>query len=451
MQLDSAPDQPANIIYTSGSTGKVKGLVHSHRNILHTTLKYTNNLHISDADRLVLLYSCAFAGSVADIFAALLNGATLLPFNLKEEGIRNLGRWLTDKQVTLYQSVPTVFRQFVGTLQASERFPHLRLLRLGGEAVTLRDVHLHRKHFPPECLLAVSLGASEILGIRLFFVDQDAPLPGPRVPVGYALQDTEVRILNENGEAAEPGSIGAMEIRSPYLALGYWRDPELTRTCFRSDPQRPEARTIRLGDLGKLHPDGCLEYVGRADFQIKVRGHRVEAAEVEMALLAIANVKDAVVGGRQSVAGDQRLVAYVVPVNRPGPTVSRMRLALHEVLPDYMIPSAFVFLDELPTTPAGKIDRLALPAPDASRPALRSPYIPPTDPLQILLAEVWQDCLNIRPIGIRDNFFELGGDSILAMDMALRLEGLCGRRVPPGARGGLDHRIAGASAFGARS
>ena len=432
-ELALPPDRLANIIYTSGSTGTVKGLVHSHRNILHTALKYTNNLHISREDRMILLYSCTFAGSVADIFSCLLNGASLLPFDLKVQGISHLGRWLAEKKISLYQSVPTVFRQFVATLSGAERFPHLRLVRLGGEAVTPGDVRLHRKFFPSSTLLAVSFAATEILGIRLYFVDHETPFFGPRIPVGYALQDTEVLILDEKGAPLGPNCIGEIEVCSPYLALGYWRDPERTQSAFRPDPDRPGVRMFRLGDLGLLRPDGCMDYLGRSDFQVKIRGHRVEVAEIEAALLALDEIKEAVVVGKESATGGQRLEAYVVAATRPAPSVSRLRITLHELLPDYMIPSAFVMLDELPTTASGKIDRLALPSADTVRPALSNPYLPAEDPLQILLTQIWEDCLNVRPVGVCDDFFELGGDSVLAMDMVLRTEELCGRHVPDGA------------------
>jgi len=291
-------------------------------------------------------------------------------------------------------------------------------------------VQLHRRHFAPGCLLAVSLGATEILGIRLCFVDHDTPLTGPRIPVGYALQDTEVLILDENGESVGPGHVGEMAVCSPYLALGYWGDAERTRAAFRPEPAWPEARRYRLGDLGILRPDGCLEYLGRTDWQVKVHGHRVETAEVEAALLTLDRVKEAVVVGQETATGGQRLVAYVVPADRSAATVSSLRAALHEQLPDYMVPSAFVLLDALPTTPAGKVDRQAVPAPDAARPALHNRFVPPGDSLRILLTEVWQECLNVRPIGIGDDFFELGGDSVSALEMALRVEELCGRAVP---------------------
>lgn len=439
-RLPLKPDRPATIIYTSGSTGTPKGLVHSHRNILHVALKYTNNQHLCRDDRVALLYSCSFAGSIADIFSTLLNGATLAPFDLKRRGVAQLGRWLAEQQITLYQSVPTVFRQFVATLATAlvadaptVPFPQLRLMRLGGEPVTARDVDLQRRHFSPGCLLAISLGATEILGIRLYFVGRDTPLPPLLMPVGYALQDTEVRILDDDGQPTPPGQLGEMIVHSPYLALGYWGDPARSRTAFPDDRNRSGWRTYRLGDLGLMRPDGCLEYHGRKDGQVKIRGYRVELAEVESALLSLDGVKEAVVVGRDAVNGGQRLVAYVVPVDGKELATGGLRAALVELLPDHMIPAAFVTLPRLPTTPTGKVDRLSLPGLADARPNVTASYYPPTDPLQVLLTEIWQECLNVSPVGANDDFYELGGDSILAMEMALQCEALLGRTVPEGA------------------
>jgi len=425
------PDRPAVIIYTSGSTGKPNGLVHSHRNVLHATLKYTNNMHISPDDRLLLLYSCAFIGSVADIFSALLNGATLLPYDLKRQGIGALAEWMKEKQVTLYQSVPTLFRRFAATLKPNEKFDAtLRAIRLGGEPVMPHDVTLYRTHFHSDCVFAVSLASTEILGIRLYFVDPDDLPRGPRVPVGYALQDTEVLLVDDDGKPTPQGQVGEMVIRSPYLALGYWGDSERTKAVFLDDPQRPGTRLYHSRDLGLVHQDGCLEFLGRKDWQVKIRGHRIEIAEVESALLAVPGVKEAAVIAQETESGEHRLLAYIVPVPGIEQTVSGLRAALIEQLPEHMTPAAFVLLSALPTTPTGKVDRQSLPAPAPSRPALATAFVVPRNALEVALVDIWRDCLNVTPIGVRDDFFELGGDSVIALDMALRVEETFGRPIP---------------------
>jgi thioesterase domain-containing protein/acyl carrier protein len=275
------------------------------------------------------------------------------------------------------------------------------------------------------------LAATECSGICFCVLDDRVPLNGSRVPVGYPFEGTEVLIVDEGGKTLGPGEAGEIVVRSRMLAPGYWRDPEQTAAAFQPDPEGPEVRRYRTGDLGLLRPDGCLEHLGRRDHQVKVRGHRVEPAEVERALLNLGCFQDAVVVGRGARHDSQQLVAYVV--GRPGPasSVGGLRKALRENFPDYMIPSAFVRLDTLPLTPNGKVDRQALPAPEAARPALDNDYQPPEDVIEQQLTEVWEDCLNVRPIGAADNFFELGGDSLLALEMLARVEELFGKTVAP--------------------
>jgi amino acid adenylation domain-containing protein len=428
--LSLAPDSPALILFTSGSTGQLKGVLHSHRNVLHYTRMPTNGMHIAAADRLALLSSCSFAGSLSSIFPALLNGAALFPFDLQGSGLVSLAHWLREQEITIYSSVTSVFRRLVGTLTGAESFPSLRIISLGGEPVTRKDAELYRKHFGPHCLLATGLAATEIMTVAGHLLDRETPVSGLRVPLGYAVPESAVLLLADDGSEVGPNEVGEIAVRSRYLALGYWRDPELTRAAFRPDPETG-VRTYRMGDMGLLRADGCLEYRGRKDLQVKVRGYRVDVAEIETALLEVEGVKEAVVVGREDGAGGRRLVAYVVPTTRPAPSVRALRTALWASLPAYMVPSAFVFLDALPITPTGKVHRQALPEPDSSRPALDSAYEAPRDFLELALTELWEDYLHVRPVGIRDNFFELGGDSLLAVGMLTEVERLCGRKPPP--------------------
>ncbi|MBY0527230.1 MAG: AMP-binding protein [Gemmataceae bacterium] len=258
-------------------------------------------------------------------------------------------------------------------------------------------------------------------------------MSGVWVPLGYPAPGSEVVLVDEAGQEVGADEVGEIVVRSPYLALEYWRDPELTRRTFRPDAGQEGGRAYHMGDLGLLRPDGCVEYRGRKDFQVKVRGQRVAVAEVESALLDIDGVKQAVVAGREDGTGDRRLVAYVVPASSGAPSVATLRKTLREQLPGYMVPSAFVLLDALPMTATNKVDRQALPAPETARPALANPYVPPEDPLEQMLTEAWEACLNVKPVGIRDNFFELGGDSLLAVDMLAGVERLLGRKVSPDA------------------
>jgi amino acid adenylation domain-containing protein len=427
--LPLSGDSLAYIYYTSGSTGRPKGVFDSHRNVLHNVMRYTNTLQISREDRLTLLQSPAFSGAVSSLFCALLNGATLFPYDVPREGIgRHLGDWLIQHEITVYHSVPTIFRSF---LRGNLRFPSVRIIRLEGDAASRRDVELFRKYFEPGCMLVNGLGATETGLTRQFFLQGDSPLADGIVPVGYPVPDMEALILDETGDDAGAGAVGQVAIRSRYLALGYWHQPELTRKAFLPDPRGSGARIYLTGDRGRLRADGCLEYLGRSDSSLSIRGHRVEPAEVEHALMALEAVQEAVVVGRVDRDGSPRLVAYLVPATAPPAPIPVLRQGLAAALPDYMVPARFVFLDHLPTGENGKVDRGALPSPEEIPVARQTPYDAPRDSVEERLVRVWEDLLSLQPVGVTDNFFDLGGDSLLAASLLLSLEELASRELPP--------------------
>jgi amino acid adenylation domain-containing protein len=420
-RLSSGPDQLALLLYTSGSTGTPKGFPHPHRNVLHDCMQYTNAAHFCPDDRFVLLSSYSFADSVRTIYSALLNGAALYPFDLPQHGVAPLARWLNAHAITIYRSVPTVFRHFVRTLTGSAAFPAVRLLYLAGEPVYTPDVAAYRRHFAPSCLLVNRLGTGEALTFRCYFIDHDTPLTTHQVPVGYAVPDKEVLLLDDDGRTVADGESGEIAVRSRYLSPGYWHRPELTRVAFQDDAVGSGIRLYRTGDLGQMRPDGCLLHLGRKDFQVKIRGYRIEVAEIEHALSTLATVREAVVMASTGPAGDQRLVAYVVPAVSPAPTASVLSNALRAQLPAYMVPSAFMFLAALPLSPNGKVDRRALPAPRTARPPLDVPFVAASTPLETQLARLWAEVLGLDEIGIHDPFLELGGHSLLATQILSRV------------------------------
>ena len=387
--LSLPPDTLAYIVYTSGSTGQPKGVVQDHRNLLHSIKNYTNGFHITVDDRLTLLHSCSFNGSVYNLFGALLNGAALLPFDLKGEGVNQLGNWLAQEEISIYHSLPTAFCHAVQALTGGEQFPNLRVIHLSGAPVSNGDVELYKNHFSPECIFVHRMGATEAGNLRWYFIDKATPIDGTRVPVGYPVDHKEILLLDESGEDVGHNCIGEIAVKSRYLSLGYWRKPQLTQAKFLPDPEGGDKRIYRTGDLGRMAPDGCLFHLGRKDFQVKVRGYRVEVNEIEMALLEHAAIKEAAVVGREIQSGDRRLVAYFVPTREPAATVTELRNFLKDRLPDYMIPSAFVMLPALPLTPNGKVDRLALPAPQDTRPELDTPFAAPRTPIEEELAGIW--------------------------------------------------------------
>lgn len=416
-----APDALAYLFYTSGSTGQPKGVTHSQRNVLHQIMTYTHGLHLSSRDHLTMLHSYGFSASRLDIFGALLNGAALHLFSIVEQGMEELAQWLADEEISIFHWVPPAFRLFCEVPGRAQEFPKLRLIVLGSSPLLPRDVLLFQKHFSDRSILVNRFGTTETGNIRWFFMDKRAHIPKQVVPVGYPIEDMEVLILDELGRKLGNNQIGEIAVKSHYLSDGYWRKPELTREAFSSDGLS-EARIYRTGDLGKMLPDGCLLHLGRKDFQVKIRSHRVELGEIERVLLAHSEVRETVVVTQESTSEDQELLAYLVGMQkRSVPTGAELRQYLEARLPAYMIPSTFVFLEILPRTLKGKLDRRNLPKPVETGMSPGSPPAKPRNETEMELIKIWRALFNQKRIGIHDDFFELGGDSMIAMRIISRV------------------------------
>jgi len=414
-----SPDSLAYILYTSGSTGTPKGVVQNHRNVLHHARNYTHALHLNSDDRLTLFSSCSCDAAMMDIFGALLNGATLYPMGLKTEGLSSAVDRLIGEKITIYHSTPVVFRYLFGTMTSGKDLSSVRVVVLGGEPTVKADVDLFKRHFSDQSIFINGLGPTESTLALQYFLSHASQLVHDSVPVGYPVENTEVLLLNEAGEPADVyGEIG---IRSSLLALGYWRKEQLTETAFLPDPEGGTRRIYRTGDLGRLLPDGSIDFVGRKDSQVKIRGFRVEPGEIEFVLAQHPAVRETVVLARKDSGDSARLVAYVVPNRDATFFANDARSFLKQKLPDYMVPSAFVLLQEFPLTANGKVDRRALPAPDPSRPELEQTYVAPRDQVEKVLAEMWAELLTLEKVGILDNFFDLGGHSLLATQLVSRI------------------------------
>jgi amino acid adenylation domain-containing protein len=431
-RVSISPEQPAYLIYTSGSTGQPKGVLHLQQNVLHNMMKYTNGICISPSDRLLLLASYTYTASTSGIFGALLNGAALLPFNLKEEGLHRLADWLLQQKITIYHSVPTVFRHFVQML-SNQNFPDLRLIKLGGETVIRRDVDLYKQHFSDQCILHTGFGSTEMPVARQFFFDKQTEFSGSNAPSGYALEDTEILLLDETGQGLPPGNIGEIAIKSSYLFQGYWQKNQLNQTVFLPTSSNSKERIFCTGDLGYITPAGCLIHLGRKDFQIKIRGQRVEVAEIELALLDIDGIKEAVVVPQEDQNGEKQLVAYLVTQPQGTVNSSQIQNWLLDKLPEFMIPAAFIEVEKMPVTTTGKVDRRALPAIAPQQKQLQrqtaTVATEALDEIEKQLIAIWQELLNLPSIDLRDNFFDLGGHSLLAMRLLAQVESKFGKAV----------------------
>lgn len=421
--ISISPDSIAAVFYTSGSTGQPKGVIHAHRNFLYPVKISTNFRHMCMNDRVAQLFSWSFSWSKTNMFAPLLNGGMVFPFDLKSKGLEKLAGWLIREEITICDFVATAFRNFIATLTRDEEFPKLRILAIGGETVHRRDIELYREHFSHNCLLQLSMGITETCSrITSAFIDRTTEIQGDIMPAGYSTDGTEIMLLDEGGAEVDSGQVGEIVVKSRYLSPGYWNKPEMTAQTFLPIPGEEGLRMYRTGDLGRMSSDGCLYHLGRKDFQVKVRGHRVETTEVERALVTIEGISHAAVVAHPDPHGENRLAAYMVCRPPFKPTITRLRSLLKEKLPEYMMPSIFMFLDDLPKTTSGKIDIKDLPNPDASRPVLDTQYVAPRTTVEKKLAHIWSGILNVSPVGVGDDFFDLGGHSLSAAQLFSRIE-----------------------------
>jgi len=320
MPSPPSADSLAYVFFTSGTTGRPKGVFDTHRNVLHNVMRYTNSLQIGCDDRLTLFQSPSFSGSVSSLFAALLNGACVFAVDLPNEPLSKLADWIRREKITIYHSVPAVFR----SVFADGLFPGVRVVRLEGDQASLRDVALFHDRFAPGCILVNGLGITETGLVCQYFIDRSSTLDGSVIPVGYAVEDTEIELLD-----AKEG-VGEIAVRSCYLAAGYWKRPELTSRSFRNDSDRSGQRIYRTGDLGRFRANGCLEYLGRVDSRIKIRGHWVELADVAGALLHLLGQADQVDLEPTATGASDDADALATQVQRLENRASRVHL-LHRV------------------------------------------------------------------------------------------------------------------------
>jgi amino acid adenylation domain-containing protein len=424
----AGPENAAYIIYTSGSTGKPKGVIVDHGNAVHliqARMQYSTEL----IERFALICSIAFDASVVVIFNTLSVGGTLaLPPQGAERDVARLCEWIERQQVTHWVSVPALYNLLLE--QPVQRLASLRAVIVGGEACSAATVRRHRELLPGAKLYN-EYGPTE--GTVCSTVYHCAGDPGnSSVPIGRPIPNVRLYVLDSNMNPVPVGIPGELYLGGAGVARGYLRRPELTAERFIADPFGDAGcRLYRTGDRVRYLADGNLEFLGRVDHQIKIRGHRVELGEIEAALRLDPAISEAVVLVRQSEGKRPQLVAHVVPKPLRRPTPVRLRRALRGRLPNHMVPAFYRLHDALPLTPNGKVDRQALGALDLQSGSPDREYTPPTDEIELKLATIWRQLFDLRRIGGCDDFFELGGDSLLAAGLCARIEQEFGQVVSP--------------------
>jgi acyl-coenzyme A synthetase/AMP-(fatty) acid ligase/acyl carrier protein len=414
------------VIYTSGSTGEPKGVEVSHRSVANLIAEMREHPGIGENDVLANLTTPSFDLSVPDWYLPLTAGARLaiVPREATLDGVE-LADWLARTGATIVQATPTTWQMLVDAgWKGSEQ---LKIV-CGGEALP-RSL--------AEELLARSASVWHMYGPTETTVWSSAielrPGDGPP-PLGGPIANTRFYVLDADRQPVPVGVPGELYIGGDGVARGYHQRPELTGERFVENPFAfgSAARLYRTGDLVRWREHGTLEFLGRIDHQVKLRGFRIELQEIEAVLGAHPAVGAVAVTVREDSPGDRRLVAYVVPADDRALDKEQLRRLVKSKLPPFMVPSTFVALDTLPVTPNGKLDRASLPAPDGARPDLERPYAAPQSPVEEALASIWREVLGVDRVGIDDDFFDLGGHSLLAVKMLARVQDTLGLNPPLG-------------------
>jgi amino acid adenylation domain-containing protein len=429
----SSADQVAYLLYTSGSTGQPKGVLGLHRATLNVLHWMWQVFPFAAGEVCCHKTSINFGDAIPEILGPLLHGipTVLIP----EEVLKDLPRFvraLVDHRVTRILLVPSLLRVLLETEpHLAHRVPSLTLWFCGGEILPSGLARRFHERLPG-CRLINLYGASEVSDVVSWHEADRTSLAHASVPIGRPVSNTRVYLLDQYMQPVPMGVPGELYVGGAGLTRGYLNRPELTTTRFLPDcfSKEKNALLYRTGDLARYLPDGNLEFLGRTDDQIKIRGCRIEPREVELALERHPVIRQAVVVAQQTLPDEPTLVAYLVVVGAPSPSAKALRDFLRPLIPDFMLPSAFVVLEKLPLTPSGKVDRRALPAFNRQRPHLDESFEGPRNALEELLTEIWGTLLGIEQIGIHDSFFELGGHSLLAMRLLSRIRAATDVDVP---------------------
>ena len=419
-------DDLAYVVYTSGSTGRPKGVQISHRSVLNLVLWYHQAFELTSTYRTTQFASPAFDVITKELWPPLTIGASI---HIIDENIRGvptaLRDWLVTNKITL-TVLPALLAESLIALEWPPTTA-LRFLLTGGDV-------LH--YYTPAALpftLINNYGPTEATVVatyeRVPRSGQETGLPS----IGRPIANTQIYVLDEQLYQVPIGAVGEMYIGGHGLAQGYLNRPELTAERFISNPfsTDPNARLYKTGDLVRYRSDGRIDFVGRSDQQVKIRGYRIELSEIEVVLSQHPAVEDVAVVAREDGAGAKRLVAYVTFHKDATATVAELQQEMHQHLPAYMVPSAFMFLTHMPITANGKVDRRALPAPETMQRSVAAPFVEPTSLVQRQLAQIWEELLAVHPIGIQDNFFSAGGHSLLAARLLDKITQAFGKKLAP--------------------
>ncbi|MBL0694525.1 amino acid adenylation domain-containing protein, partial [Comamonas sp. JC664] len=414
-------DDLAYVMFTSGSTGRPKGVGVPHRGVVRL-VKGSSFVRFGPREVFLQLAPAAFDASTFEIWGALLHGARLVLAPPKALAVEDLGALLVRESITTLWLTAALFEQVAAS--QGDALSQVRQVLAGGDVLSVPRVREHLARLAPEAVLVNGYGPTENTTFSATQALRSGDRLGRSVPVGRPIANSTTYVLDADLHPVPPDVPGELFVGGDGLAWGYLEQPALTAERFIPHPfaTTPGARLYRTGDKARWRPDGTLEFLGRADFQVKVRGFRIEPAEIEAVLRQFAGVEDTVVVAREDTPGDKRLVAYVSTEAPAQLDVAALRAFVQKQLPDYMVPSAVVALPALPLNANGKVDRKALPKPEAPKPVVSQAAAgAPRSPLEAQLVFIWSEVLGAAQVGIHDDFFELGGHSLLATQVVTRV------------------------------
>jgi amino acid adenylation domain-containing protein/non-ribosomal peptide synthase protein (TIGR01720 family) len=428
-ELEIRADDPAYVMYTSGSTGKPKGIVIPHRAIVRL-VRNTDYVHLDATDRIAQVSNISFDAATFEIWGALLNGACLVGIDKDTVLVpESFAAALRERRITTMFVTSALFSQMAR--EAPDGFRFMRNLLVGGEAVDPGAVRSVQSAGAPARLIN-AYGPTESTTFACCHEIGPLPQDAINVPIGRPIANTAIYILDQNRLPVPLGVPGELHIGGDGLASDYLNRPELNLEKFILNPfsNNSDARLYRTGDLVRYRRDGAVEFLGRLDQQVKIRGFRIEPAEIDAALLGNPDLRQSITLVREDTPGEKRLVSYCVPAEGRAPAATDLRQFLAERLPEYMLPAAFVLLDEMPINANGKTDRALLPPPGSQRAELSDRFVAPRSSLETTLARIWEELLAEGKIGVEDNFFEIGGHSLMATQVASRIRDELGIEVP---------------------
>jgi amino acid adenylation domain-containing protein len=420
---ESEPDDMCYVYFTSGSTGRPKGIAGRLKGIDHFVRWEIKTFGVGAGTRVSQLTSPSFDAYLRDVFTPLCAGGTVCAPPGREIILDAalLVEWLTERRVEIVHCVPSLFRSLLNQPLAATDFPSLKYVLMAGEPLLPSDVKRWTDVFGDRIRLVNLYGPTETTMTKFCYLVQPSDAGRRTIPIGKPLEGARALVLDAKRQACPPGAVGEIYIRTPYRTLGYYKQPELTAEVFVPNPfnDDPSDLVYRTGDLGRILDDGNFEFLGRQDQQVKVRGVRIELREIEDLLRGHSGVRDVAVVDLEDSGGNKYLCAYVVTGD--GTDGAALKEFLAAALPDYVMPSAFVVLDELPRTISGKVDRRALPRPADEHARRGAEYVAPRTPIEAELAAIWCQVLNVERVSVEHNFFELGGHSLLATQLLARV------------------------------